>query len=148
MKTHEHKMTLKTAVCMIFEIDEQLLFSPTRERPIMNARQCFLYFVVEMGGNNLSNTGRYIRRTHATVINALQRFGEHYRTEAEYRTKVDKVFDLFYTKQIKMPYIHKHRKASRIGIPRPYNNSRLENLMRKQDPAAMGLGFVESRMTA
>jgi chromosomal replication initiation ATPase DnaA len=76
-------------VCDHYGIKAKDLVSPSRKRPIVEARSILAYLIRQNTGNSLSDIGKLIGRDHATVISAVKNVTNWCSTDKDFKSLVD-----------------------------------------------------------
>lgn len=68
--------SIVSAVCDIWNIDEQQLFGPSRRQPEAFARQLAMSLMYQLTRLSFMNVGKQFGRHHSTVIHAVNKVNE------------------------------------------------------------------------
>ena len=95
---------LEEYVAGLFDVDTSELFTSSRRREAVSARQvCWImmnYFTVATS----IKMGEYFNRDHATVLHNLQTANNHYRLERDFARIVDTTYSLCLKHSLIMPF--------------------------------------------
>jgi hypothetical protein len=91
-------MILDSYICDLFQCTLDELYSKTRLRQVVMARQLCMTVLKEFSGMSLSQIGsRYGDKDHSTVIHSIRTVKNLYATDKAYRAKVDEVYDAIHS---------------------------------------------------
>lgn len=78
-------------VCDYFEIDADQIFSQSRQRSLVEARNTIMYLAKKLTKMPYASIGARFSRTHATVLHACNTFKEHLTVDKKLRRAVDEI---------------------------------------------------------
>lgn len=87
-------MILDSYICNLFNCTLDELYSKTRLRQVVMARQLCMTVLKEFSDLSLAQIGsRYGDKNHSTVIHSIKTVKNLYATDKSYRAKVDDVYN-------------------------------------------------------
>lgn len=89
----ERREALKKAVCSIYGVKEQELFSLSRRREIISARRMVLYFLRKHYGETYMGIAKMFSMNHATVMHHVTQMKNFLEFDKEEMTNYIKVRD-------------------------------------------------------
>ena len=83
--------TIANEVCIYYDINLNDLKGRSRVRKIVEAREvfCMLAKVFEKVKNSV--IARYLNRDHSTITNAIDKYGDDYKTDRTFRINADAI---------------------------------------------------------
>lgn len=90
-------------VCNEFGVNKDELFTKTRKREIVDARNVCMAIMRDYTPASFQRIGEYFFRDHATVLFATKSVQNHYQTEKEFRDRYDRVKTACDDKRIDIP---------------------------------------------
>ncbi len=79
--------------CKKADMKRDFVFSKTRNRSVVNVRHEIMYKLVHELGMTTSETGDYLGRTHATVINGCRKFIKLYSSIKDNDSKINTILN-------------------------------------------------------
>jgi hypothetical protein len=110
--------TLKGIVCRIFSVEEKEIFSKTRKRPIVTARQAFVTALWELEHWGPSKIGREISLNHATALHCRKVVSNLIDTDREFRARFAQVI-AEYRMEVQKHRADTERAARLLGLLPP-----------------------------
>lgn len=96
---------LEDVTCSVLGVPSQALYTVTRKREIVNARQIIFFLVRPCYMLSLDSIGKHYGKDHATVLHSIRQVSAHTETDREYRASVERICsimdELGYAKPIK-----------------------------------------------
>lgn len=82
---------LEDVTCSVLGVPSQALYTVTRKREIVNARQIIFFLVRPCYMLSLDSIGKHYGKDHATVIHGIRQVSGHIETDKEFRSTVERV---------------------------------------------------------
>ena len=95
-------MTLEAYVSELFGIDSGSLFTNTRRREVVNARQVCMYIRRE-AGHTFEAIGRFFGKDHATAVHSCYVTKDLAAYDKNYRELLGRVLDAWYDGSVYLP---------------------------------------------
>jgi hypothetical protein len=96
---------LEDVTCSVLGIASQNLYTVTRKREIVNARQIIFFIVRPCDLLSLDSIGKHYGKDHATVIHGIRQVSGHIECDKEFRATVERICyllnDIGYAKPMK-----------------------------------------------
>lgn len=96
---------LEDVVCSVMGIQSQTLYTPTRRREIVMARQIIFFLIRPCYFQSFDSIGKHYGKDHATVMHGIKQVTWQIECDKSYRTTVERICDLMdgmgYAKPIK-----------------------------------------------
>lgn len=86
-------MTLMDYASELFRCTVDELYSRSRKREIVSARQVCMSAMRDFTSMTISEIGRHFGQSHCAVIHSISVVKDHYRVEKDFREVVDKIYD-------------------------------------------------------
>jgi len=95
---------LEDYVAALFGIDTAELFTPTRRRVVVEARQLCMTCLRRYTDASTSIVGQYFNRDHSTVVASCFTFADLYETDKALKTKADDVYNKCKRLELNLPF--------------------------------------------
>ena len=95
-------MTLEAYVSEQFGIDSEMLFTNTRRREVVNARQVCMY-IRRQAGHTFEAIGRFFGKDHATAVHSCNVTIDLAAYDKNYRQLLDQVVEAWYDGYLSLP---------------------------------------------
>jgi chromosomal replication initiator protein len=86
-------VTLEQYTCEMFGCQVEQLFTPSRYREAVNAREVCMLIMRKYTSACFREIGTYFNRNHATVVSAIHTAQNLYDTDKSFKAKVNKIYD-------------------------------------------------------
>jgi hypothetical protein len=82
---------LEDVVCSVVGVPSQALYSPTRKREIVTARQIIFFLVRPCYLLSLKNVGDRYKKDHATILHGINQASAQVEWDRQYRSNVERI---------------------------------------------------------
>ena len=82
---------IKAGVCGVFDLTEDDLIGPKRDKRHTHARHVFVGLARSLTDYSMSDIGRYLGRDHTTILNSERRYEKLCNVNAHFSQHVDQV---------------------------------------------------------